>query len=270
MSAGLPTDDPWGDRQQALPLDAFERAAARGAALRVAARDGFDYSNLGYGILGRVITAVAGAEYRDVVRERLLAPLGMTSSGFDEDEIPAERLAHGYARAGEDLVREGEDVLRGAGLDGRRVLDGPRPQPVGPRVPRRVPGPRRPGGRPSAPPVVAPRDAAGPPSSGRGGRGPPRPRGASRRGAVATATGCGRSRDRASGPSSDTVAGTRATGRTCVWHPATGLGVVAPATSATRVSIPSQSSSSWRWWRRMASSRAGRGRCRGSPRPPGR
>ena len=30
MSAGLPTDDPWGDRQQALPLDAFDALLRRG------------------------------------------------------------------------------------------------------------------------------------------------------------------------------------------------------------------------------------------------
>ena len=41
----------------------------------------FEYSNTGYGILGRLITNVAGTEYRDVVRERLLTPLGMASTG---------------------------------------------------------------------------------------------------------------------------------------------------------------------------------------------
>ena len=110
MTAGLPTDDPWGDRQQALPLDAFDALLRAGPVFAWPPGTAYDYSNLGYGMLGRVITSVAGAEYRDVVRERLMAPLGMTSSGFDEDEIPAERLAHGYARVGEDLVREGEDV----------------------------------------------------------------------------------------------------------------------------------------------------------------
>jgi CubicO group peptidase (beta-lactamase class C family) len=109
MSAGLPTDDPWGDRQQALPLDAFEDLLRAGPTFAWAPGTTFDYSNLGYGILGRIVTAVAGAEYRDVVRAGLMAPLGMTSSGFEEIEIPADRLAHGYARVGHDLVREGQD-----------------------------------------------------------------------------------------------------------------------------------------------------------------
>ena len=110
MTAGLPTDDPWGDRQQALSLDAFDALLRAGPTFAWPPGTTFDYSNLGYGILGRVVTSAAGAEYGTVVRERLIAPLGMASSGFEEDEIPAERLAHGYARVGDDLVREGRDV----------------------------------------------------------------------------------------------------------------------------------------------------------------
>ncbi|MBI2775797.1 MAG: beta-lactamase family protein [Chloroflexi bacterium] len=96
MSAGLATDDPWGDRQQGLDLDSFS-ALLRGP-LTFAWPPGtrFEYSNLGYGILGRLITNVAGAEYRDAVRKRLLEPLQMTSTGYLREEVPAARLALGY------------------------------------------------------------------------------------------------------------------------------------------------------------------------------
>ena len=110
MSAGLPTDDPWGDRQQALPLDAFDALLRARPVIAWTPGTTFDYSNLGYGILGRVITAVAGDEYGDVVRARLLRPLGMASSVFHEEEVPADQLAHGYVREGDALVREGRDV----------------------------------------------------------------------------------------------------------------------------------------------------------------
>jgi CubicO group peptidase (beta-lactamase class C family) len=96
MTAGFPTDDPWGDRQQGLDVDDFLRLVAAGLTFAWAPGTRFEYSNLGYGILGRLITSVAGAEYRDVVRERLLAPLAMTSTGYLESEVPPERLAHGY------------------------------------------------------------------------------------------------------------------------------------------------------------------------------
>ncbi|HYO41694.1 MAG TPA: serine hydrolase domain-containing protein [Candidatus Limnocylindrales bacterium] len=109
MSAGLATDDPWGDRQQDLPLHAFERLLAAGPTFTWPPGTVFDYSNLGYGILGRVVTSAAGAEYGDVVRDRLLRPLGMASSAFHESDVPGDTLAHGYVRRDDDLVREGTD-----------------------------------------------------------------------------------------------------------------------------------------------------------------
>jgi CubicO group peptidase (beta-lactamase class C family) len=96
MTAGFPTDDPWGDRQQGLDLAAFSRLIRGGLAFAWAPGTRFEYSNLGYGILGRLITNVAGSEYRDVVRDRLLGPLGMTSTGYLADEVEPARLAKGY------------------------------------------------------------------------------------------------------------------------------------------------------------------------------
>ena len=110
MSAGLATDDPWGDRQQGLPLDEFDRLLAAGPSFAWPPGVVFEYSNLGYGILGRVVTTAAGAEYRHVVRERLLVPLGMAATGYLEEEVPEGRLAHGYVRRGDALVREGRDA----------------------------------------------------------------------------------------------------------------------------------------------------------------
>jgi CubicO group peptidase (beta-lactamase class C family) len=96
MTAGLPTDDPWGDRQQGLDLAEFSKLLAGGLSFVWAPGTRFEYSNTGYGILGRLITNVAGAEYREVVRERLLRPLGMDSSGYLESEVAVDRLARGY------------------------------------------------------------------------------------------------------------------------------------------------------------------------------
>ncbi len=96
MSAGLATDDPWGDRQQGLPLDAFAALLAAGPTFAWPPGTAFEYSNLGYGILGRVITNVAGAEYREVVRDRLLRPLGMHSTAYVASDLPEARLAHGH------------------------------------------------------------------------------------------------------------------------------------------------------------------------------
>lgn len=109
MSAGLATDDPWGDRQQGLPLDAFAELLAAGPSFAWPPGTVFDYSNLGYGILGRAITNVAGHEYREVVRDRVLTPLGMATTAYREEEVPEARLAHGYIRREDAYVREGTD-----------------------------------------------------------------------------------------------------------------------------------------------------------------
>ncbi len=102
MTAGFPTDDPWGDRQQGLDLGEFSALLARGLSFAWAPGMRFEYSNTGYGILGRLITNVTGLEYRDAVRERILQPLGMASTGYLEAEVPDDRKAHGY------LWRNGE------------------------------------------------------------------------------------------------------------------------------------------------------------------
>jgi serine-type D-Ala-D-Ala carboxypeptidase/endopeptidase len=98
MSGGLPTDDPWGDRQQGLPLDRFGELLRGGLSTALPPDTRFEYSNLGYGILGRVITAVAGVEYDEVVRSRFLEPLGMTSTTYRLEAVPRDRLAVGYVK----------------------------------------------------------------------------------------------------------------------------------------------------------------------------
>jgi CubicO group peptidase (beta-lactamase class C family) len=101
MTAGFPTDDPWGDRQQGLPLDEFAKFLAGGVRFAWAPGTRFEYSNLGYAILGRVITAVTGMAYPEFVRDRLMVPLGMTRSGFEAAEVAStpDGLARGYRRA---------------------------------------------------------------------------------------------------------------------------------------------------------------------------
>ena len=96
MTAGFPTDDPWGDRQQGLPLAEFSALLSGGLSFAWAPGTRFEYSNLGYALLGRVITAASGMAYPDFVRNRLLRPLHLSQTGFDASEFDLARLAHGY------------------------------------------------------------------------------------------------------------------------------------------------------------------------------
>jgi len=83
MSAGLPTDDPWGDRQESITNEQLDELIAEGLSFDSIPGTTFAYSNLGYALLGRVIEEASGRPYRDVVRERFLEPLGLTGTGFD-------------------------------------------------------------------------------------------------------------------------------------------------------------------------------------------
>ena len=98
MTAGFPTDDPWGDRQQGLPLGEFADLLAGGVSASWAPGTRFEYSNLGYAILGMVITAASGVPYADFIRARLLEPLGLSRTGYEAAEFAADVLAPGYRR----------------------------------------------------------------------------------------------------------------------------------------------------------------------------
>ena len=67
MTAGFPTDDPWGDRSRAHRCRSSAAFLARGVSFAWAPGTRFEYSNLGYAILGRVISAVTGMPYADLI-----------------------------------------------------------------------------------------------------------------------------------------------------------------------------------------------------------
>ena len=96
MGGGLATDDPWGDRQESLPLEEFDGLVADGFASCWPPRTMFEYSNTGYALLGRVIASATGVPFREFVRERLCTPLGMASTGFEAAGVDPDRLATGY------------------------------------------------------------------------------------------------------------------------------------------------------------------------------
>lgn len=98
MSAGLPTDDPWGDRQESLTADEFDALLAAGVRFESEPGTRFAYSNLGYALLGRAIEAAAALPYRRVVEQRLLEPLGLGSTGFDESLPAAGGIVTGHRR----------------------------------------------------------------------------------------------------------------------------------------------------------------------------
>ena len=80
---GLAEDNAWGDEH--LGSSRAEIAALVAAGLPLAAQPGaeYHYSNLGISFLGRAIETVTGRDVEDVVRERLLDPLGLHDTRAD-------------------------------------------------------------------------------------------------------------------------------------------------------------------------------------------
>lgn len=95
-SAGFVTDDPWGDRQLAMSESDFSRLIATGVRLSGTPGTEYEYSNLGYALAGRLVTAVSGRNYADYITGNFLHPLGMTSSSYDVFNVPVARRAIGY------------------------------------------------------------------------------------------------------------------------------------------------------------------------------
>jgi serine-type D-Ala-D-Ala carboxypeptidase/endopeptidase len=95
-TAGFVTDDPWGDRQTPLPESEFTQLLRDGVPFTRTPEIAYEYSNLGYALLGRIITNVSQQPYAETITKVLLRPLGMMSSGFVADAAPRERRALGY------------------------------------------------------------------------------------------------------------------------------------------------------------------------------
>jgi CubicO group peptidase (beta-lactamase class C family) len=97
-SAGFPEDNPWGDRQLAATPEELSRMLRRGIPFSTAPGTTFEYSNLGFAILGRVVANVSGVPYARYVQEQILRPLGMGVTTLEAAQVPASRLALGYRR----------------------------------------------------------------------------------------------------------------------------------------------------------------------------
>jgi D-alanyl-D-alanine-carboxypeptidase/D-alanyl-D-alanine-endopeptidase len=105
-SAGLVNDDPWGDRQLNMTEADFSSLLAAGVLFSRAPGAAYEYSNLGYALLGRLVTNVSGRSYANYINDSFLKPLRMTSTGYDFGRSPADRRATGYRWEGGEWIEE--------------------------------------------------------------------------------------------------------------------------------------------------------------------
>ena len=76
---------------------------------------GFEYSNLGAGLLGELLSRRLGMRYEDVVRARVLEPLALRDTHVSTPRTWAERLASGFDAQGAPAAHWRFDALAGAG-----------------------------------------------------------------------------------------------------------------------------------------------------------
>jgi CubicO group peptidase (beta-lactamase class C family) len=79
MTSGLATDDAWADRHLDMSPAELD-LAADGPLFAHRVNDTFEYSNLGFGLIGRVVWRATGTRVQDHVTRRLLEPLGLHST----------------------------------------------------------------------------------------------------------------------------------------------------------------------------------------------
>ncbi|MEW7847544.1 serine hydrolase domain-containing protein [Massilia aurea] len=96
MTTGLPEDNPWGDRQMAVDNARLEQIVGAGLSFSTTPGQGFEYSNLGYIMLGKVVSKASGMRFQEYVTREILQPLGMTNTRWEYTQAAPGKLALGY------------------------------------------------------------------------------------------------------------------------------------------------------------------------------
>jgi CubicO group peptidase (beta-lactamase class C family) len=66
----------------------------------------FAYNNTGYYLLGAIAEKVTGKKLGQLLKERILTPLGMTNTASEDDEIVVDKKASGYLKFGKSYRLE--------------------------------------------------------------------------------------------------------------------------------------------------------------------
>ncbi|MGL6267808.1 MAG: serine hydrolase domain-containing protein [Chitinophagaceae bacterium] len=104
--AGFPEDNPWGDRQLADSDKELSELIENQISFSNPPGVDYEYSNLGFAMLGRIITRVSGKSYQQYIKENIWLPLGMKNATWEYAEVPANKLAHGYRWLNDQWIEE--------------------------------------------------------------------------------------------------------------------------------------------------------------------
>ncbi|GGB81203.1 serine hydrolase domain-containing protein [Dyadobacter sediminis] len=106
-AAGFPEDNPWGDRQLDSKDEELIALIKKGISFSNVPGITYEYSNLGFAMLGKIISNVSGKPYQQYIDEAIFKPLGMNNTIWEYSKAPSKLLAHGY-RYEDDIWKEEE------------------------------------------------------------------------------------------------------------------------------------------------------------------
>lgn len=102
--SGLPEDNPWGDRQLADTDEELMQLVRDGFSFSNVAGVAYEYSNVGFALLGQIVQKVSGTEYQKYTTENIFKPLGMNATVWEYEKAPERNLALGYQWMDESYV----------------------------------------------------------------------------------------------------------------------------------------------------------------------
>jgi CubicO group peptidase (beta-lactamase class C family) len=108
-AAGFPEDNPWGDRQLDSKDEELIALIKKGISFSNVPGVTYEYSNLGFAMLGKIISNVSGKPYQQYIDEVIFKPLGMNNTIWEYSKAPKTLLAHGYRY--EDNIWKEEELL---------------------------------------------------------------------------------------------------------------------------------------------------------------
>jgi CubicO group peptidase (beta-lactamase class C family) len=114
----LPEDNPWGDRQMAISKEALRDFLKGGLSFSNPPGQEYEYSNLGFVLLGQVINKAARLPFQRYITEKLLRPLGMNQTSWEYSNYGPDKFAAGYrwehdAWKPEPILHDGEGAACG-------------------------------------------------------------------------------------------------------------------------------------------------------------
>jgi CubicO group peptidase (beta-lactamase class C family) len=95
-AAGFPEDNPWGDRQLADTDAELIALIKKGISFSNDPGLTYEYSNLGFAMLGYIIKKITGIPYSEYIAKNIWKPLGMIQAEWEYTKVLANELAHGY------------------------------------------------------------------------------------------------------------------------------------------------------------------------------